>query len=206
MVIVDWSPFDRMNLGPEKNVPASDIQGIVADLDVRVNVREHRRRRRAGKRAETRREVLAALTELSTTWMPVRELELATLEFLDREARHTIEIRHTASQGVQVRRLLNPPLTIEMITVHARDWDRGYAAVGAVAGLAARSLILSIEPVDRELAELESSLYGIGLAIDRAGDLQTLTEPAPFMPDVFTTLAWQVAEQVYASGLERRVL
>lgn len=205
MVIVDFSPFDTHKLGPERQVPKSAIQGITADLDVRVNEAEHKRRRRRRVGAFTRRDVINRLTGLPVNWVPAREVDHDTLEFLADQAPETIEVRHFKKQGTVVRRLLNPPLTIEHITVHSRDWERGFAAINSVAGFAARSLILSTEPDDRQLAELESHLYGVGLSIDRAGDLQLLTHPAPFMPEFFTALAWQVSESVYATALERRV-
>jgi hypothetical protein len=206
MVIVDFSPFDTHKLGPGRQVPKSAIQGITADLDVRVNEAEHNRRRRRRVGAFTRRDVINRLTGIPINWVPAREVDQSTLEFLAGQAPDTIEVRHVKKQGMAVRRLLNPPLSIEHITVHSRDWDRGFAAINSVAGFSARSLVLSIEPSDRELAELESNLYGIGLSIDRGGELQLLTHPAPFLPEFFTALAWQVAEGVYATALERRVL
>jgi hypothetical protein len=203
--IVGGSIFDGVGLGVERRVSRSSIQGVVAEVDVRLNEPEHARRSLIGSGAELRREVLDRVANLPVEWVPVREVEHTLLEFLDDAARDTIEIRHTL-RGTQVRRQLLPPLLLERITVHARTWDRGFPAVNGLAGLAQRCLVLSTPPEDVELAELESTFYGIGLAVDRGGDLQTVTSAEPFTPDEFTTLAWQVAEQVYDSALRRGLL
>lgn len=206
MTIVDWSPFHRIGLGPDKHVPRSDVHGILADATVRLNQQEDRRRRRSGVGAETRRAVVERLTTLPVSWTSTSEVARDDVLFLLDEAPDSIRLRHTIRHGTQVHRVLNPPLTLEHITVRARDWERGFDAVNSLAGLASRTLVLTNDPPDRELAEFESMLYGIGLAIDRAGDLQTLVVAEPFNRTVFTTLAWVVAERIYGSGLERHLL
>ncbi len=205
MKIVGGSLFDGVGLGDERRVSRSSIQGVVAEVDVRLNEPEHARRSLIGTGAELRREVLDRLANVPVERVPVREVEHTALQFLDDAARETIEIRHTL-RGTQVRRQLVPPLLLERVTVHARTWDRGFPAVNGLAGLAQRCLVLTTQPEDLELAELECTFYGIGLAIDWDGDLQTVTAPEPFRPAEFTTLAWQVAEQVYDSALRHGLL
>jgi hypothetical protein len=206
MVIVDWSPFDRLGLGADVLLPASTSGGLRADITFRLHVEEHQRRVTQMSGAELRHEVITRLAVVPERWTSISELDLDALDDLAEQAPELLEVRRVDARGSEVRRVIAPPLTVEHYVVHARTWEQGVQRIDRFANYAARKLVVEREPDDVELAVLEASLYGFGLYVHDLSPENELCSAAPFMPDCFTVASWDVAERVYSAALDAGIL
>jgi hypothetical protein len=187
------------------HVPGEDLfshSGRIRSTDVTITyalVRdEHQRRLRSSFVALPDEASLAGLMELSSVDLapvPRRFRRMIRRTWCDDAI--AIVVEDVDGTPWASRRLAVPTRPVE-VEIHATRWRDGIDAAHHWNGFASR--VLHFETLaDDELtiAMTEASHYGIGLKAGTGRVCETLVEPAPFKPKLFTAARWSFAETVY---------
>lgn len=169
-------------------------------VEFAISASEHRRRRSVPIGAVTSLAMLERVHAIGREWIDATPADQA----LARRAGPLFELSERRGRPARIRAVPRVVATPRSIELTSTSWARGFRAISRFAGLAARTLVLQQPPRDTELAVLECSWFGLGLAIETAEGRTSLVEPASFERDHFTPTAWLFGEQLYDHFLRSR--
>ena len=171
-----------------------------ATLHLDINAEEHERRQAAGLGAIHRIGLLHALLTLPAG-MPVQEAQLALRDraHVRRAPAGIVDRAH----GMVTRQAVRP-CRITLATVRTATCSKtALESAGRFAPMCARAVIARIRPAMPETL-IEFDFWGVGIYLEHPdGVLETLVEPAPWVPKRHTPAGWSFTEQAYAAYLTR---
>ncbi len=177
------------------SVPAR-LRGIDVRVDVEVDVQEIDYRAEAGIDLHgLGSDELGALLAIPR-WEHARRTTMSAPSLRMAAVRPDL-VEQTAAGCV--RRLVGPPVWVEMVSLSTGGWKGGLRAIGRFAPYSARRLVLSRTPADIDELMVEATYWGVGVRVVNEGAVEDLVEPAPFVPHRYTGASWAFAEQAFAA-------
>ncbi len=182
---------------------AARVSGARADAVVAVNAAEHARRAAAGLGAVPDVSVLQALMCLPLhAEIPVADLGDVVRRLLGKAPAGCID---WLDGGSRVRRLYTPAATVPLVVVRGATWRPALRRAAAFEPFATRVVLLTRPP--RRVADIawEADVDGAGLWIThpggRAGEIEEIVAPAPWVERYVKPAGWRFAEYAYAAWL-----
>jgi hypothetical protein len=167
-----------------------------AHAAVRIDIVEHDRRAAVGLGALNRSVINAMFS-----------LPLGHLVRWDDLAPNLGKLLNAAPTGIVecssygVRRLCQPPVTVDLAVVTGRPWTAGLSAASSFAGYCRRVLLLDQRRRIPRDKLWEADYYGIGVWTDDGDGIEELVTPAPWRQLYSNPAGWWFRERAYDAWL-----
>lgn len=166
--------------------------GITGDALIRVDMAEHERRTAVGLRA------LSCVTVDAMFSLPLGclirwdDMDPHLARFL-RRLPHGIVERNEHG----VRRLVVPPVKVELVVVSGSSWSPGLRRAGSFAPFARRVMLLGQHRRIPKAGPQEADFWGVGVWRRTTGGIVELVPPAPWRQNYFNPAGWRFRERAY---------
>jgi hypothetical protein len=167
-----------------------------AHAAIRIDIAEHERRAHCGLGALERAAINSMFSLPYGHWIRWEDLEPPVDKYLRRLPDGIVE-----HSDYGVRRLVVPPLTVELAVVTGLSWSKGLSAAATFAGYCSRVLLLGQCHRIPKSKLWEADYYGIGVWTNRADGIEELVAPAPWKQLYSKPVGWEFRERAYDAWL-----
>lgn len=130
-------------------------------------------------------------------WVPVDSLS-------DRERRilPAVPTWTRVRKNGRLLRLADLPVRLDLLVVRSGAWNDAVGRAGALGPLAPRmALCAPVREEEIDLACMEASFLGVGLAVTSGEGVRVLVPPCQGVPESMASLHWRLAERVFAQSV-----
>lgn len=130
-------------------------------------------------------------------WVPVDSLSVR-----ERRVLPALPVWARRRRNGRLLRLADLPVRLDLLIVRSGVWREAVGRAGALGPVAPRMALCDPFPEEEnDLACMEASVHGIGLAVRSGEGARVLVLPPQGVPEPVASLHWRLAERVFAQSL-----